>query len=68
MTALRGQNPRAGKTTQLRGQGRTGRELRAIGLVRIQAGGFLQVLRAQRLGNDVLFAEPFSKVHQLAAT
>ena len=34
---------------------------------RREAGVFLKMLRAQRLGNHVLAAEPFAKVNQPAA-
>jgi len=34
---------------------------------RRQAGVFLKMLRAQRLGNHVPAAEPFAEVNQLAA-
>ena len=37
-------------------------------VTRRQAGVFLKMLRAQRLGNNVFAAEPFAKVNQLAAT
>jgi hypothetical protein len=34
---------------------------------RRQSGEFLKIFRAQRLGNDVLAAEPFAKVNQFAS-